>query len=152
MILPPHYIAIPKSGSGPGVLVLHSWWGLNPFFKSLCDRFSDTGFVALAPDLYDGKVASTVEAAKALRTQATATRREPAYKMLTAAISYLSRQEAVTTTHIAIVGFSMGGPLGALVGPKARTSHCGHGDLLCRAKRRLHTKQFALSFPLCRKR
>lgn len=109
MILPPHYIAIPKSGSGPGVLVLHSWWGLNPFFKSLCDRFSDTGFVALAPDLYDGKVASTVEAAKALRTQATATRREPAYKMLTAAISYLSRHEAVTTTHIAIVGFSMGG-------------------------------------------
>ena len=60
MTIPPHYIAIPKSGSGPGVLVLHSWWGLNPFFKGLCDRFADNGFVALAPDLYAGKVAATV--------------------------------------------------------------------------------------------
>lgn len=109
MTIPPHYIAIPKSGSGPCVLVLHSWWGLNPFFKGLCDRFSDNGFVALAPDLYGGKVASTVEAAKALRAQATASRREPTYKILTAAINYLTRHEAVTTTHVAIVGFSMGG-------------------------------------------
>jgi carboxymethylenebutenolidase len=56
----PHYIAAPRSGSGPGVLVLHSWWGLNGFFKRFCDRFADAGFVALAPDLYDGRVASTV--------------------------------------------------------------------------------------------
>jgi carboxymethylenebutenolidase len=109
MTIQPHYIAIPKSGSGPGVLVLHSWWGLNPFFKSLCDRFSDNGLVALAPDLYGGKVASTIEAAKVLRAQATATRREPAYKMLTAAIHYLGRHEAVTKPYVAIVGFSMGG-------------------------------------------
>ena len=109
MTIPPHYIAIPKSGSGLGVLVLHSWWGLNPFFKDLCDRFADNGFVALAPDLYAGKVVSTVEAAKALRVQATASRREPAYKMLMAAINYLSCHEAVTTPHVAIVGFSMGG-------------------------------------------
>lgn len=109
MTLPPHYIAIPKSGSGPGVLVLHSWWGLNPFFKDLCDRFSDNGFVALAPDLYDGKVASTAQAAKALRAQATASRRVPAYKMLIAAISYLSHHESVSSKRIAIVGFSMGG-------------------------------------------
>ena len=109
MTLPPYYIAIPKSGSGPGVLVLHSWWGLNPFFKDLCDRFSDNGFVAFAPDLYDGKIASTIKAAKALRAQATALRREPACKMLIAAINHLSRHDAVTTTHIAILGFSMGG-------------------------------------------
>ncbi len=109
MTMPPHYIAIPKSGTGPGVLVLHSWWGLNTFFAGLCDRFSDNGFVALSPDLYGGKVASTVESAKALRAQATASRREPAYKMLIAAINYLSSHDAVTTKHIAVVGFSMGG-------------------------------------------
>jgi carboxymethylenebutenolidase len=109
MTIPPHYIAIPKSGSGLGVLVLHSWWGLNPFFKDLCERFADNGFVALAPDLYGGKVASTVEAARTLRAQETASRREPAYKMLTAAINYLSSHDAVTARHIAVVGFSMGG-------------------------------------------
>lgn len=109
MTLPPHYLAIPKSGTGPGVLVLHSWWGLNPFFKELCDRFARAGFVALAPDLYSGKVATTVAAAKALRAQTTASRKTPAYKMLIAAIERLSHHAAVTTPCIALVGFSMGG-------------------------------------------
>jgi carboxymethylenebutenolidase len=109
MTLPPHYIAIPKSGSGPGVLVLHSWWGLNSFFKDLCDRLAENGFVALAPDLFGGRVATTVLAAKALRAQASASRREPAYKMLTAAINFLSKHEALTTKQVALLGFSMGG-------------------------------------------
>ncbi|HTN80206.1 MAG TPA: dienelactone hydrolase family protein, partial [Acidimicrobiales bacterium] len=42
------YLVAPVSGSGPGVLVLHSWWGLTPFFRETCDRFADEGFVALA--------------------------------------------------------------------------------------------------------
>lgn len=105
----PHYIAIPKSGSGPGIVVLHSWWGLNAFFKELCDRFAEDGFVALAPDLYNGKVATTVEAAKKLRAQATASRREPAYKVLMAAINSFSDHDGVTSPSVALVGFSMGG-------------------------------------------
>ena len=55
MITSPYYIAIPKAGSVPGVLVLHSWRGLNAFLKGLCGPFADTGFVALDPDLYAGK-------------------------------------------------------------------------------------------------
>lgn len=102
-------MAIPKTGSGPGIVVLHSWWGLNDFFKELCDRLAEAGFVALAPDLYSGKVASTVEAAKKLRAQATASRRVPAYKTLMAAINSLSHHDAVTTPNVALVGFSMGG-------------------------------------------
>ena len=105
----PHYIAIPESGSGPGIVVLHSWWGLNAFFRGLCDRFAEAGFVALAPDLYSGEVASTVEAAKKLRAQATASRREPAYKTLMEAIKSLSNHDAVTTSDVAVIGFSMGG-------------------------------------------
>jgi carboxymethylenebutenolidase len=91
------------------VLVLHSWWGLNTFFKDLCDRFASAGFVALAPDLYDGGLASTVAGAKKLRAEATASRRVPAYKLLTAAIDSLSGLEATTSQRIAIAGFSMGG-------------------------------------------
>jgi carboxymethylenebutenolidase len=48
------YLVLPDSGSGPGVLVLHSWWGLNDFFRGVCDRLADAGFVALAPDLVGG--------------------------------------------------------------------------------------------------
>jgi carboxymethylenebutenolidase len=65
--------------------------------------------VAVAPDLYDGKVAASVEAAKKLRAAATASRREPAYKMLIAAINYLSHHQAVTNPRVALVGCSMGG-------------------------------------------
>ena len=59
------YLAAPENG-GPGVLVLHAWWGLNPFFKSLCDRLAKQGFTALAPDLFQGQIAETIEAAEAL--------------------------------------------------------------------------------------
>jgi carboxymethylenebutenolidase len=107
--MPPHYIALPKGGKGPGLLVLHSWWGLNSFFRSLCDRFAAAGFVALAPDLYDGRVARTVAAARKLRAEATAARRVPAYKSLIAAIDHLVALDATAGERIGIAGFSMGG-------------------------------------------
>lgn len=107
--MPPHYLALPEGGKGPGLLVLHSWWGLNGFFRSLCDRFAAAGFVALAPDLYDGRVARTVAAARKLRTEATAARRVPAYKTLIAAIDHLVAHDATSAGHIGVAGFSMGG-------------------------------------------
>ena len=60
------HLALPARGNGPGVLVLHAWWGLTGFFKSFCDRLANDGFIALAPDLYHGKTASTVDRAEQL--------------------------------------------------------------------------------------
>ena len=37
------YLATPQNG-GPGVLVLHAWWGLKPFFKQVCDQLAKQGF------------------------------------------------------------------------------------------------------------
>src|SRR2546421_10686866 len=58
------YLAIPEQGSGPGVLVLHAWWGLTQPFRQVCDRLAEAGFVALAPDLYHGKTTTAIEEAK----------------------------------------------------------------------------------------
>src|SRR2546427_11406945 len=63
------YLAIPKKGHGPGVLVLHAWWGLNDFFKGLCDRLATDGFVAFAPDVYRGATASTRDGAENLMSK-----------------------------------------------------------------------------------
>ncbi len=49
------YLAVPPSGTGPGVIVIQEWWGLVPHIEDVCDRLAAAGFVALAPDLYRGK-------------------------------------------------------------------------------------------------
>lgn len=60
MAKPQGFLAVPKAGNGPGVLVLHAWWGLNDTIKGFCARLADAGFVAFAPGLYHGKVADNV--------------------------------------------------------------------------------------------
>src|SRR4030095_11162978 len=63
------YLATPASDKGPGVIVIQEWWGLVPHIKSVADRFAAEGFVALAPDLYHGKLAkSPDEAGKLMMT------------------------------------------------------------------------------------
>lgn len=59
------YLAASETG-GPGLLMLHAWWGLKPSFKDLCDRLAEQGFTVLAPDLFQGEIAETIEAAEEL--------------------------------------------------------------------------------------
>lgn len=101
-----YYLATPKSSKGKGVLVLHAWWGLNPFFKKFCDRLAKAGFVALAPDLYEGKIATTIEQAKRLRSSP---KKEPPDKTILRAIDVLTHHASVEDSFIGVVGFSMGG-------------------------------------------
>ncbi len=51
------YLVKPQTGSGPGVLVIQEWWGLDSGIKEMADRLGAAGFVALAPDLYHGELA-----------------------------------------------------------------------------------------------
>src|SRR5690554_3134003 len=60
------YLALPTGENGPGVLVLHAWWGLTDYFQALCDRLAAEGFVALAPDLYNGQTTQTIDRAAEL--------------------------------------------------------------------------------------
>ncbi|MCX6069731.1 MAG: dienelactone hydrolase family protein [Chloroflexi bacterium] len=105
-VLPEPYLVVPKSGKGSGVLVIHAWWGLNEFFRSVCDRLAREGFVAMAPDLYEGQVAKSIKRAEELRDKP---RREPTYKTLLRAIENLQAMPEVKGPSIGIIGFSMGG-------------------------------------------
>ncbi len=99
------HLALPKSGEGPGVLVLHAWWGLNDFFKQVCDRLAREGFVALAPDLYHGNIATTIEEAQRLSKERDD---KQALADMLAAVTYLRQHPAVQGQGIGCVGFSMG--------------------------------------------
>jgi carboxymethylenebutenolidase len=57
------YVAQPKHAVSGGILVLHEWWGLNDFVKGQADALADLGYLALAVDLYSGKVATTPDEA-----------------------------------------------------------------------------------------
>jgi carboxymethylenebutenolidase len=98
------YLAVPKSGKGPGVLVLHAWWGLNDFFRGFCDRLATEGFVALAPDLFSGRLAATIEEAEQLTSQLNEAEDIP--PLVLAASNELSQHSS--TNILGVVGFSFG--------------------------------------------
>ncbi len=47
------------------MLLVHEWWGLNDQIKSVAAELARQGYLALALDLYDGRVATTREDARA---------------------------------------------------------------------------------------
>lgn len=102
------YLAIPEKGTGPGVVVIQEWWGLVGHIKEVCDRFAANGYVALAPDLYHGKIAKSPDEAGKLMM---ALRIDEAEKDLRGAIEFLLGHEATTGSKAGIIGFCMGGAL-----------------------------------------
>jgi carboxymethylenebutenolidase len=90
-------------GGGPGVLLLHAWWGLKPFFKEVSDRLAGQGFTVLAPDLRNGQVAKTIDEAKALMEKSDG---QFVGDTVMAAKDYL---RGMVKGRIGAVGFSMGG-------------------------------------------
>lgn len=102
------YLSKPKSGKGPGVIVIQEWWGLVDHIKHVADRFAREGFVALAPDLYHGKtVKSPDEAGKLFM----ALNIDRAAKDLSGAIQCVLAHEETTGRKVGTVGFCMGGQL-----------------------------------------
>ncbi len=99
------YLAEPANG-GPGILLIHAWWGLKPFFKQLCDRLAEQGFVALAPDLWNGQVAKTIEEAQELKEKEDT---HLSGEVVKAAEDYLLGLPNRKGHKIGVIGFSMGG-------------------------------------------
>jgi carboxymethylenebutenolidase len=108
------YLAKPPSGSGPGVLVIQEWWGLDSGIKEMADRLGNAGFVALAPDLYHGQLAGHDEMDKAAHLMQSLPA-DRAGRDMSGAIDYLASHPAVTSTSVGVVGFCMGGLLSFII-------------------------------------
>jgi carboxymethylenebutenolidase len=95
-------------GGGPGVVVIQEWWGLVPHITEVADRFAAAGFTALAPDLYRGR--STTEPDEAGKLMM-ALNLDQAAKDMSGAVDRLLADDAVTSEHVGVIGFCMGGGL-----------------------------------------
>lgn len=96
------FISYPEKKQGSGILILHAWWGLNDFIQDLSQKLSKKGYVVFAPDLYQGKIAKSIEEAEKLVNSMD---EDETKRILTESVDYLIKR---TNRSIRIIGFSMG--------------------------------------------
>jgi carboxymethylenebutenolidase len=61
------YVAKPDTAENAKVVILiQEWWGLNDHIKDIANRYAAEGFIAIAPDLYRGKIAANPAEASAM--------------------------------------------------------------------------------------
>jgi carboxymethylenebutenolidase len=93
-------------GPHPAVVVIQEWWGLNDWIKEQARALGKEGYVALAVDLYRGKVAAKQEEAHQLMMGAPPDRIE---RDLRAAYAWLGARKDVKPGKVGAVGWCMGG-------------------------------------------
>ncbi len=89
----------------PSVVLVQEWWGVNDHIRSLLDRLAAAGFVALAPDLYHGKVTKDAAEAGKLMTELDGDR---SMDEIAGAVAWLKAQPR-SNGKVGIIGFCMGG-------------------------------------------
>jgi carboxymethylenebutenolidase len=104
------YLAEPADQShAPGVVVIQEWWGLDSEVKAVADRLAKSGYRALVPDLYRGKLA--LEAKEAEHLMGDLNFSDAAGQDIRGAVQYL---KATGSKKVAVTGFCMGGALTVL--------------------------------------
>src|SRR5262252_8775139 len=101
------YLAAPEGpGKKPAIVVIHEWWGLNDWIKSKADDFARQGYVALAVDLYRGKVATDPDTAHQLMRGVPEDR---AIRDMRSAVAWLRARPDVDGAKVASIGWCWGG-------------------------------------------
>ena len=93
-----------SNSSGKAVILIQEYWGLNDHIRSIADRYAAQGFSAIAPDLYQGKLATdSGEAAKLMQ----GLKIEDGIEMIRSTVDAARREFGVS--HVGISGYCMGG-------------------------------------------
>jgi dienelactone hydrolase len=105
------YLAYDDSVTGkrPGILVVHEWWGHNPYARKRADMLAGMGYTALAIDMYgDGKTADHPEDAGKFSS---AVKKDLGMMQarFNAARGFLNSQESVDPEMNAAIGYCFGG-------------------------------------------
>src|SRR5258708_34223944 len=103
------FLALPEGkGPFPAVVAIQEWWGLNDWVKDQARAMANQGYVALAVDLYRGKVAAQQEEAHQLMMGAPPDR---TLRDLKAALAFFRSRPDVKKERVGSIGWCMGGRL-----------------------------------------
>ncbi|HEV8591414.1 MAG TPA: dienelactone hydrolase family protein [Pyrinomonadaceae bacterium] len=98
------YVARPDNDTAKAVIVIQEYWGLNDHIKDIAGRYADEGFIAIAPDLYRGKIATNSgDASKLMQELTTA----DGIDMIRNTVAKAADEYGIK--HFGITGFCMGG-------------------------------------------
>jgi carboxymethylenebutenolidase len=116
----PGYLAVPAAGSAPappwpGVVVIHEAFGLTDDIRQKADQFASHGYLALAPDLYQGK--NWIRCVRSALRQVEAGS-GPAFETLDAARAFLAARDDCTG-RTGVIGFCLGGGFALLCAPRS---------------------------------
>lgn len=109
----------PGGDQGPGVLVLHSWWGLNHWVRDFCRRLAGEGYTVLAPDLFDGVQPVTEAEGEAVLAGVDA---DEMSGLVMSSAHTLRAVSKDPDRPIAVLGFSMGASLALWLSARLGTS------------------------------
>lgn len=128
------FVAEPAGkGPFPGIVVIQEWWGLNDWIRDNARHLAEQGYVAVAPDLYRGKVTTERAVAKTLRIGLP---KDRAIRDLKAAADYLAAKGNVDKNRLGSIGWCMGGQyslLLALDDPRIKAAAIAYGALVTEA-------------------
>ena len=98
-----------KQGKRPGILVVHEWWGHNPYARHRADMLAELGYVALAVDMYgNGKVADHPKDAGMFAGEVMKRGPGAAVRFMKA-MEVLKSNPNVDTNNIGAIGYCFGG-------------------------------------------
>lgn len=101
------FLATPEGkGPFPALVVIQEWWGLNDWVKDQARALAKEGYLAVAVDLYRGKVTDKQEEAHQLMMGAP---RDRIVRDLQAAFGYLQSRPDVKKNRVGAIGWCMGG-------------------------------------------
>ena len=107
----PAYVAAPATGSGyPGIVLIHSFNGLEPGYLTLCDRFAEEGYVVVAPrwQTFNGSPPD-----------------EEVGSLIQSGIAYLKTRPDVNASRLGLTGFCAGGRYTMLFLPQIKDFKSG---------------------------
>jgi carboxymethylenebutenolidase len=111
------------------VVVIQEWWGVSDWIKEQAQHFAAEGYVALAVDLYRGKVATDSDMAHELMRGLP---QDCGVRDLTSAVAWLEKRPDVDPHRMGAIGWCMGGGYSAqlaIADPSLKAVVINYGSL-----------------------